>query len=222
MIPDCPYYAILDTGYVGRNRWIEKFDALVLGGARMLQVRAKRETVEERHELLREAVTANQKFPADVRASIIINDDIDLCLEFEDIGLHVGQDDTAPEEARSRLGPNRVLGLSTHSKEQAGAAMDLGPDVLSYFAVGPVFPTQTKPDYEAVGLDLVRSVAKQEPTLPFYCIGGINRKNVAQVITAGARRVVSVSDVLQDPNTEEAVRQTIKAIGNTPIKNVDL
>jgi thiamine-phosphate pyrophosphorylase len=79
--------------------------------------------------------------------------------------------------------------------------------VLSYFAVGPVFATQTKPGYRAVGLELVTHVAGMQPAIPFFCIGGINRGNVHQVAATGARRVVAVSDILCDRDPAAAVRE---------------
>ena len=96
------------------------------------------------------------------------------------------------------------------------AAIALPKGVLDYFAVGPVFATQTKPDYEPVGLKLVTFTAKQNPPLPFFCIGGINRSNISQVHAAGAIRIVSVSDVLCNDDTANAVAQSIREIGRVP------
>lgn len=216
MLPDSPFYAILDTGYVPKEQWIEKFKALVNGGSKLLQVRAKTESQQQRKELLASVLGAKKSLPAEIQPEIIINDDIELCLEFGDVGLHIGQDDTPPEEARERIGPTKILGLSTHSKEQIDKALSYKDGILSYFAVGPIFPTQTKPDYKAVGLELIDYATAKKPAIPFYCIGGINRENVSQVITAGAKRVVTVSDVLLATDTSKAVSQTISRIRNEP------
>lgn len=197
------FYGILDTGWTPREQWEEKCRQLLAGGADLVQLRAKKETPAERTALLEEILPLF----ADGTVPLIVNDDIDLCLRYPDLGLHVGQDDLPAREARERLGPGRILGLSTHSIEQAQGAIALGPGVLSYFAVGPVFPTQTKPDYIPVGLRLVQQVAQRQPPLPFFCIGGITRKNVAEVTEAGARRVVIVSDILCAADTSEAVRE---------------
>lgn len=212
MLPDSPFYAILDTGYVSEERCVEKFEELVNGGSRLLQVRAKKESQQQRRELLESVLKARESLSAEIQPAIIINDDIELCLEFDDVGLHIGQDDTPPEEARERIGPAKILGLSTHSSEQIDKALSYKDGLLSYFAVGPIFPTQTKPDYEAVGLELIHYAAAKKPSIPFYCIGGINRENVSQAITAGAKRVVTVSDVLLATDTTKAVSQTISKI----------
>jgi thiamine-phosphate pyrophosphorylase len=194
------FYAILDTTYAPAARWQELCRELVIGGADLIQLRAKRESSAERHRLLQAAleVTDALGFP---RAAFIVNDDLELCLATDGVGLHVGQDDTPPEQARAALGPDRMIGLSTHSLEQAQAALALPSGTLSYFAVGPVFATQTKPEAGAVGLELVRAVAALRPALPFFCIGGINRRTAAQAIGAGATRLCAVSDVLcaEDP-----------------------
>jgi thiamine-phosphate pyrophosphorylase len=134
----------------------------------------------------------------------VVNDDVALALRYPTVGLHVGQEDTPALLAREMLGQERVIGLSTHSMAQAKEAIALG-STLSYFAVGPVFSTATKPDYVPVGLQLVRSVAALDSPTPFFCIGGITRSNVGLVKENGARRVVAVSDVLCAADSSSAI-----------------
>ncbi len=171
----------------------------------MIQFRAKREDPQCRIKLLDAIVPLFNKIP------LIINDHIDLAIKYPGLGLHVGQDDLPPQECRKFLGPDRILGLSTHSLAQAKAAIALG-DTLSYFAVGPVFATQTKPGYTPVGLELIRQVAALNPKTPFYAIGGITRQNLNQVKAAGAQRVVVVSDVLCHADTATAVSEIRKIL----------
>ncbi len=197
------FYGILDTGYVTLERAREKCAALLAGGADIVQLRAKRETPQERRRWLETILPLFQE----TTVPLVVNDDLELALAYPGLGLHVGQDDLPPRIARAKLGPDRVLGLSTHSPEQAAAALAHGPDVLTYFAVGPVFATQTKPTYTPVGLELVRHVSALNPSLPFFCIGGINRRNAAEVKAAGATRIVVVSDVLLAEDTAAAVRE---------------
>ncbi|BET65538.1 thiamine phosphate synthase [Opitutales bacterium ASA1] len=203
------FYAILDTGYVSPERWVATCEALLSGGADLVQIRAKRETPAQREALLTVVLPvfarARRDRPPHVPA-LIVNDDLELCLRHPDVGLHIGQDDTPPHVARAALGPNRLLGLSTHSLEQASAALALAPGVLDYFAVGPVFATRTKPDYRPVGLELVSRVAALRPHLPWFAIGGIHRGNTHEVVAAGARRIVVVSDVLTASDPAAAVR----------------
>ncbi len=200
------FYAILDTGYVAPEKWEETCRRLISGGADLVQIRAKTESRDERRCLLDRILPLFPENPgAPSRPWLIVNDDLDLCLEYPGLGLHVGQDDLPVAEARRRLGSDRILGLSTHSIEQAEGAIALASQ-LSYFAVGPVYATPTKPTYGSVGLELVRAVSALKPPLPFFAIGGIKRTNVRDVVAAGAERIVVVSDVLCDPNPDEAVR----------------
>jgi len=207
------YYAILDTGYVSPRLWLDKFDALAAGGAHLIQIRAKKETRQQRRALAESAYQRWLQLPADSRPHFIVNDDLPLALSLPQAGLHIGQEDTPPDEARRRLGPDRIIGLSTHSTTQAQAAMDLPEGTLDYFVVGPLFATPTKPDYTPVGLELARWAVQQKPALPFFCIGGIKRQNLRQVLRTGASRVVTVSDTLLDPDTAQAVRQTLEILG---------
>ena len=200
------FYAILDTGYVPRSRWAKVCRALIEGGADLIQMRAKTERPKERRELLEEILPLFAGLRSNA-PPLVINDDIDLALAHPGLGLHVGQDDVPAASARRLLGPDRILGLSTHSREQVAGAVALGSQVLSYFAVGPVFATQTKPGYRAVGLELVAHASAAGSDVPFFCIGGINRGNVAQVVAAGGRRVVAVSDILCDHDPAAAVRE---------------
>jgi thiamine-phosphate pyrophosphorylase len=195
------FYAILDTGYVADSEWESKAGALLDGGARLLQVRAKNRPEAEVRRLVERILPSARK----AGVPLIINDHLELAAAIPGAGLHLGQDDGDVRAARRRLGPDRLLGWSTHSLEQALAAISAA-DVLSYFAVGPVFATGTKPDYPPVGLDLVRQVCALHPPLPFFCIGGINRVNLPQVLATGARGIVAVSDPLLDADTASAVR----------------
>ncbi len=198
------FYGILDTAYVSRADWTAKCAALLEGGADIIQLRAKKESHAERVALLEAVLPLFEKFEKNP-PPLIINDDIDLALKYPGLGLHVGQDDLPAKQARDRLGPERILGLSTHTLEQAHEAIELGA-TLDYFAVGPVFATATKPDYKPVSLELVRQVTALQPETPLFCIGGINRRNASDVKAAGANRVVAVSDVLCAADTAAAVR----------------
>jgi len=194
-------YAILDTGYVASDRWVSTCAALLEGGADLIQLRAKKEDASTRARLL-EAI-----LPLFAATDVpLIIDDIDLAVRTSGVGLHVGQDDLDPRAARDRLGPDRILGLSTHSPAQAAGAVALA-DTLDYFAVGPVFATPTKPTYTPVGLELVSTVAAMKPPLPWFCIGGIKHHNLAQVRAAGAERIVIVSGLLQAEDVAKATRE---------------
>ena len=203
------FYGILDTGYVAESALKDKCEALVSAGCRIIQLRAKNESHSKRSEIADKLLPL---FESEGSPFFIINDDADLaarvCKLIPNGGLHVGQDDLSPHEARKAIG-NGILGLSTHSIEQAKAANSLN-DTLDYFAVGPVYATATKPGRSAVGLQLVSEVAHMNPSLPWFAIGGVNMDTAASVRAAGAERIVAVSAVLAPDNTALAVRQLIK------------
>lgn len=189
--------------------------ALLRGGAGILQVRAKKQSPAERKRLALLAAPLCEQH----RVPLIINDDLELALTIPNAGLHIGQDDMPVAEARAALGSERIIGLSTHSLEQAEKALALEEGLLDYFVTGPVFPTQTKPDYIPVGLQLVGEVAAlrkkiNRSGLPWYCIGGINRGNLAQVLSAGAERVVIVSDLLLAPSVEAATTEAFTILSS--------
>lgn len=201
VLAEARVYGIVDLGYIKPCQHVTQCEALLKGGITVVQLRAKAASASERAQLLADILPLFENFPA----VCLVNDDLELACRTPGVGLHIGQDDTPIETCREQLGPERIIGLSTHSEAQADAAMQ--QFLLNYFAVGPVFATQTKPDYEPVGLKLVRNVACRQPTLPWFCIGGINRQNVATVNDAGARAVVAVSDLLLATDTAEAAKE---------------
>jgi thiamine-phosphate pyrophosphorylase len=133
-------------------------------------------------------------------ATLIVNDRADVAALSGAPGLHVGQTDLTPADARSVIGPDAILGLSTHTKEQWDAAVR---EPISYMAIGPAFGTGTKDTgYTAVGLAVVRHAAAAAAArgLPTVAIGGITLENAASVIEAGVASVAVISDLVKgDP-----------------------
>jgi thiamine-phosphate pyrophosphorylase len=138
---------------------------------------------------------------------LIVNDRPDLALATGADGVHVGQDDMAAAEARAAVGPELVVGVSTHTPEQVDAAERSEAD---YFAVGPVHETPTKPGRPAVGLELVRYAAAHA-TKPWFAIGGIDPSNAGQVVAAGARRIVVVR-AIQDAADPRAAAAELRSV----------
>jgi thiamine-phosphate pyrophosphorylase len=141
-------------------------------------------------------------------ALLIINDRPDLAAAAGADGVHVGQDDESVPRARATVGPDRLVGLSTHTPAQVEAAALAAVD---YIGVGPVNATPTKPGRPAVGLALVRH-AVAHSVVPFFAIGGIAPGNVADVARTGARRVAVVRALTQSADPESAARQLRAAV----------
>jgi thiamine-phosphate pyrophosphorylase len=130
-------------------------------------------------------------------ALFVVNDDPDLARSCNADGVHVGQEDISPAEARAAVGPDAIVGLSTHSEEQIAAAAEQPVD---YMSVGPIWETPTKEGRPAVGLELI-SHAAENAAHPFFAIGGIDPSNAARVVEAGARRLCVVRAIrdAEDP-----------------------
>ena len=185
-------YGFIDTAYLDDRDPAELTRQLITGGADVIQVRAK----DRSHQRLVELGLAVLGAAFAQGVPVIINDDIDAAFEIGADGVHLGQQDWAaiPRDQRiERLANMRIVGISTHSIEQALAAER---DGASYIGVGPVFATATKPGVRPVGLQLVQEVASKVQT-PFFAIGGITLANIDEVLAAGATRVAVVSAILK-------------------------
>jgi len=195
-LSDALLYGILDLGYTAAADAERVTGQMLAGGVEVIQLRAK-----GADEATIEAL-ANRLVPLTESAGVplIVNDFPQLVPAVGAQGAHVGQDDFSVADARWRAGRSLagevalpLIGKSTHSLAQAVAAAAEGAD---YIGFGPLFATPTKPGRPAIGLDEIRRV-HEAVQIPIFCIGGIKLANLAEVIAAGARRVVIVSEMLQ-------------------------
>jgi thiamine-phosphate pyrophosphorylase len=175
--------------------------AALSGGVDIVQLREKELS---RSEIVRAASTFRRVCDT-YSALFIVNDDPDLARACDADGVHLGQDDGSVQEAREILGPDAIVGLSTHSKEQIAASADAAVDHIS---VGPIWETPTKAGRAAVGLDLV-SHAATAATHPFFAIGGIDPSNAGEVVRAGARRLCVVR-AIRDAEQPGAVAEELR------------
>ncbi len=186
-------YPIVDAGVLTRRGLdVGRFAGeLREAGVRLLQYRDK---TGEPQEILRAAAAIRAEF-AGVDCRMILNDRADLAALADWDGVHVGQGDLLPEDARRVVGAARWVGVSTHTEEQVRLAELSCAD---YVAVGPVFATGTKLDAEPViGLEGVRR-ARELTTKPIVAIGGITRGNARSVVEAGADCVAVISGLLAE------------------------
>jgi thiamine-phosphate pyrophosphorylase len=197
-------YVILDTQVLGTKNEIDIATKVIRGGARILQLRDKHY---EKGRLL--AIAQKLKdlcHKAD--ALFIINDHLDIALAVDADGLHIGQEDLPLPLVRKELPIDKIIGCSTINLDQALKAEAEGAD---YIAVGAIFPTPTKKDAIVVGIEQLRQI-KQEIALPIVAIGGINKSNVIEVMSAGANSAAVISAVLKQDDVEEATREMISKI----------
>lgn len=198
-------YAVIDTAYVSLPEMEETASGILGSGVRLLQLRAKGlgsgETLEASMILKRLA----QKYGA----AFIVNDRVDIALMSGADGAHLGQDDIPLPEARKLLGPDSVIGVSTHCPEEAARAQRDGADYISF---GPIFPTVTKKDaLSPRGVEYLREIRKTV-SIPIVAIGGVTEDNAAEVLTAGADSVAVISDILLSKDIPGKVSSIISKI----------
>jgi thiamine-phosphate pyrophosphorylase len=179
--------------------------AALTGGADIVQLREKELG---RAEIERAAGTF-RRVADTFSALFVLNDDPELARACDADGVHVGQDDVSAEEARELLGPDAVVGLSTHSEEQIAASAERPVD---YISVGPIWETPTKEGRPGVGLDLVSHAARNAPH-PFFAIGGIDTANAAEVVAAGAERLCAVRAIRDAADPEAAASELRRTFG---------
>lgn len=200
--------AIVDVDIAMQAGWrpVPFAAALLNGGARFLQIRAKRSSSAAFLDLCTQIVALARQ--AD--AIVIVNDRADVARLAGADGVHVGQTDLAPVLVRRIVGDQAIVGLSTHTLEQMDHA---AAQPISYAAIGPIFGTTTKATgYNAVGVETVRAAAARAGGLPVVAIGGITVDTARSVIDAGASAIAVISDLLSTGDPERRTREFLEAI----------
>ena len=193
----------MGTTNVGERNFLEVLEGALKGGITAFQLREKGEDALVGAEL-KELATQCKVLCNEYNVPFIVNDDVDLALEVGADGVHIGQQDGVVSDVRGKIGPDKILGVSAHTVNDALAASDAGAD---YVGVGPLFETTTKQDSApVVGPELVSEVVALLPGLPIVGIGGISERKAGTVIRAGASGVAVISAITGEENTEEAAR----------------
>ena len=205
-LADCLLYSFVDTAYL-RGRTPESVaEQLCAGGSDLIQLRAKGASEDDVRRMGEAVLRVTRK----AGVGLVINDHLAVTTELGAEFCHLGQEDffdagrthvsQLPQPPAGKGRP--LIGLSTHSPDQAQRALAAGP---AYVAVGPVYATGTKPGAKPVTLDYVRWAAANV-TIPWFAIGGINLGNVREVLAAGGRRICVVSAILNAPDIVQACR----------------
>jgi thiamine-phosphate pyrophosphorylase len=207
---DTPLYVICDADVCARAGWrpVDFAAACFDGGARLLQIRAKRMAARDLLEITQQVVRRAEG----ARATVIVNDRADVARLAGAHGVHVGQADLTPAAARAVVGPAALVGVSTHTTEQIAGAVR---EPVSYIAIGPVFGTTTKDTgYRPVGVGMVKdaSAAAAAAGLPVVAIGGITLDAAAEVLAAGAASVAVIGDLLTTGDPAGRVRQYLERL----------
>src|SRR5271165_1797028 len=190
-------YLVLDSSPAGHTL-PDLIRAAVAGGVDVVQLRDKMLADDE----LTAVANATRALCEQLGVLLIVNDRPFVAAEVGADGVHVGQDDMEVAEAREVVGPELLVGLSTHAPAEIDA---VDPELVDYIGVGPVHATPTKPGRPAVGVELVRYAAAHAP-VPFFAIGGLDAGNLASAIEAGARRAVVLRAIAGADDPERAAR----------------
>jgi len=197
-----PLYAILDPEQTKGRDGLFVLGQLLAGGAAVVQLRAKIMAPRDFLALAREARALTRALDR----KLIVNDRVDIALACDADGVHLGQEDL-PLDAARKLMAGKIIGVSTHSVEQAADAESGGAD---YVGFGPMFGTTTKvTGYGARGVEMLRRI-RRAVKIPIVAIGGIKEENVAQVWQAGAESAAIISDVLGADDIAAKVRRIIR------------
>lgn len=201
VLENCRLYGIVDMGYTEPEQVVARTHALIDGGVRIIQLRAKGKALP----LVKAWAVDMQAICRERGAIFVLNDYPEMAAEIGADAVHVGQDGGSLADVRKILGAGVLVGRSTHSLEQAIQAKLEGAD---YIGFGPLYPTGTKPGRPSIGLSDIAAAQEAAGDMPLFCIGGINGTTLPQVIQAGARRVVIVSWLLQQAD----IALTAKAV----------
>ncbi|ULT59200.1 thiamine phosphate synthase [Neobacillus drentensis] len=171
---------------------VEVLTEAIAGGVTIFQFREKGKgalTGAEKYELARRL----QRICKEHEIPFIVNDDIELAIELDADGVHIGQEDEPVRVVRSKIGDSKILGVSVHTPEEAEIALNDGAD---YFGIGPIYPTSSKDDAKPVrGTELIEIFRQQNYTIPMVGIGGITSENAAAVVKAGADGVSVITAI---------------------------
>lgn len=196
-------YLVTDEWERCRHGLLETVKRAVAGGVSIVQYRSEKLT----HEQQREQVQPVQAYLRSVNVPLIINDNVQLAVEIDADGIHIGQDDMPVPEARALIGPHKILGLTVTTPEQM-AAVDT--ELVDYLGCGPVFPTITKEDAPPpMGVEGWAALARMSP-LPVVAIGGLNRERTAAIRATGlAAGVAVVSAICAAENPTQAAKELL-------------
>lgn len=199
-------YLVTDRELLNGKDIVTTVEQAILGGVTMVQIREKSLSTLEffQYALLLKDITKKYS------VSFIVNDRTDIALAIDADGLHIGQDDMPLSIARKIFGPNKIIGVSVATLEQALAAQAGGAD---YLGVGAVFPTTTKDDASNVSLQMLQEI-KEKVAIPVVAIGGIHENNISKVMATGVEGAAVVSAIIASPDpcaAAKRLRQLIKA-----------
>lgn len=196
---DLLLYAVTDRSWLGGHTLYQDVEAAIKGGATFIQLREKK--LDEEHFL--EEAKEIKELCKRYRVPFVINDNVDIALAMDADGVHVGQSDMEAGMVREKLGPDKIIGVSAQTVEQAILAEQKGAD---YLGVGAVFPTGSKDDAVEVSHDTLKAIC-EAVHIPVIAIGGISTGNVMELSGSGICGIAVISAIFAKPDIEAAAKE---------------
>jgi len=194
-------YLVTDSGLLGDKDLAKTVEQAIQGGVTVVQVREKNLSSLEFYQVALAIKGVTEKYGV----PLIVNDRADIALAVDAAGLHIGQEDLPVVVARKLLGPNKIIGVSAATLEEALLAQDQGAD---YLGIGAVFPTNTKDDADSVSLADLAAI-KNKVKIPIVAIGGIHGNNIQAVMNTGVDGVAVVSAIIAAVDPKAAARKLL-------------
>lgn len=192
-------YAVTDRTWLKGRTLADVVEEAIKAGVTFLQLREKNLEYDAFLQLAREIKCVTDKY----KIPYVINDNVQVAMAAGADGVHVGQGDMSPKDVRKIIGPDKILGVSAQTVEQAVLAEESGAD---YIGVGSVFPTSTKLDAEAVSLETLKEICKAV-SIPVVAIGGINKDNAIKLAGSGIDGIAVVSAIFAREDIASAARE---------------
>lgn len=192
-------YAVTDRSWLKDSALETQVEEALLGGATFVQLREK----ELDREAIRQEALRIRDLCRKYQVPFVIDDEVELALETDADGVHIGQSDMALRDAREQLGPEKIIGVSARTLEEALEAEQNGAD---YLGVGAVFSTSTKPDAADVSLETLSSICRAV-SIPVVAIGGIKKENLPELAGTGIAGVAVVSAIFAAPDIRKAAEE---------------
>lgn len=189
-------YAVTDRSWLGEKTLAQQVEEALRGGVTMVQLREKDL---DRDRFLAEGLEL-KKICRRYGVPLLINDDVDLAWQINAAGVHVGQEDMETARAREILGPDKIVGVTVHTVEEALAARDAGAD---YLGLGAAFPTSTKEDADVMPREVMRAIC-QQVDIPCVAIGGVGPDTVSELTGLGLAGIAVVSAIFAQPDIRAA------------------
>lgn len=196
---DLLLYAVTDRHWLNGETLYSQVEQALKGGATFIQLREKE--LDEEH-FLEEAVQIKE-LCRNCHVPFVINDNVEIALAIDADGVHVGQDDMAAGDVREKLGPDKIIGVSAHSVEEALLAEEHGAD---YLGVGAAFPTGSKDDVNVIDHKTISAIC-EAVKIPVIAIGGITKENVKELSGRGLSGIAVISAIFGQPDIEAATRE---------------